>query len=232
MPEISSHYTAFPKTENNLRFLIKEIDTESFLQKRFSACSLSFQDCLGRCCSLKVAVTAEEIDVLKQLCREKENFLKDNQIDPPSQVFAYDARTGRKCLAKRKRGFRELHQLVLSLLPKIHRIFSKKKILDKLLRVCVFLRPDGLCVLELIAREEGKHRWYYKPINCWKYPLSIRKGRLTFPVLNENPHFPCHAHRDKSCALDGLEEELAFLGNIVGRDLIKEIRDSRKTASL
>lgn len=64
-------FTAFPKTEQNLKEFIAHIDVERFKKYPIPACSFHFKDCLGMCCSLRVAVTQEEAGVLARLAKER-----------------------------------------------------------------------------------------------------------------------------------------------------------------
>ena len=63
--------TAFPNTEHNLKDLIRRIDVERFRKERIPACSFLSSPCMGMCCSLPVAVTREETEVLNQLAKNK-----------------------------------------------------------------------------------------------------------------------------------------------------------------
>ena len=44
---------------------------------------------------------------------------------------------------------------------------------------CSFLDKEGLCVLQKLAIQEGKHAWEYKPMYCVLFPLTIYEGALT-----------------------------------------------------
>lgn len=41
---------------------------------------------------------------------------------------------------------------------------------------CFLLLDDGRCSLEVFARAHGLHRWHYKPMCCWTYPIIVRRG--------------------------------------------------------
>ena len=82
---------------------------------------------------------------------------------------------------------------------------------------------DGSCALQKFGEAQGRHKWYYKPVNCWKYPLSIADGRLTLGDKTFYTYFPCNKNGPVPAA-EALSEELAFLGKIIGRDLLREIR--------
>jgi hypothetical protein len=225
------HFTAFPKTENNLKRLVETIDAPSFLRKELAPCSSFFKECRGRCCSLKVALTSEETDVLTRLCKEKKDFFKRAGLKISQEISAMDSRTGRRCLAKRRRGFSELNGLVSSLFSQGYGFLFKKKVVGKLSHVCIFSQVDGACLLQRLSIEEGRHPWYYKPINCWKYPISIRKNSLTLPLFKGDNHFPCLTNRGSGFAYEGLKQELEFLGCIFKRDILEEIKKAQEPGS-
>lgn len=103
---------------------------------------------------------------------------------------------------------------------------------------CVFLDEAHRCVLQRLAMDdEGRHPWFWKPISCWMHPLLLkaaaRRGEpplLTIVRGGDDSGFadctPCgHMEPSGRPAWEALREELEFLGEIGGRDLIKEVRD-------
>ena len=106
---------------------------------------------------------------------------------------------------------------------------------------CIFLDPVGRCSLQLLAVEEGRHPWFYKPMTCWLHPLLLdQPGRgarpiLKFPRLENDPQsthdYPgfsscTHCGRfepDGQLAYKVLDEELGFLSQLSGRNLRDEI---------
>ena len=38
---------------------------------------------------------------------------------------------------------------------------------------CVFALADARCALQVLAVEEGRHPWVYKPRACWLHPLRV-----------------------------------------------------------
>ncbi|MEO0415968.1 MAG: hypothetical protein AAF226_13555, partial [Verrucomicrobiota bacterium] len=107
---------------------------------------------------------------------------------------------------------------------------------------CVFLLEDSRCSLQALAMAEGKQPWFYKPLTCWLHPLSITRRRnqsvLTLYSEETDPQrypdydgFVCRTHCGRTCkegppAWQVLRDELDYLGQCGGRDLIKEIVDS------
>jgi len=56
---------------------------------------------------------------------------------------------------------------------------------------CAFLDKNGLCVIQSLAINEGKHPWDYKPVYCYLFPITIYEKSLTLD--NE------HIDRLKQC---------------------------------
>ncbi|MBN1493831.1 MAG: hypothetical protein JW938_06745 [Candidatus Omnitrophica bacterium] len=220
---IMSH-TAFPKTEERLRTLIKVIDTDRLRKGGVLACSFTTEKCFGMCCSLKVAVTAEEAEILTRLACDHSSELYRLGCEIKGNVITIDRPTGRHRLLHRRRTFNEVNKIVFEM---ITRKGSTAKLnirrLQKTMHACVFLLKDGACALQRLAEQFGRHKWYYKPINCWKYPLSIKNGTLTVPSTFKNNIFPCYRHDTTPC-YEALREELSFLGTMIGRDIVSEIK--------
>lgn len=215
--------TAFSSTEENLKNLISYVDAERFRKEYVPVCSFLSKNCFGACCSLPVAVTQEEAEVLTELVKDKARVFREMGKVIRNPIIGFNARSKRRYLAKKYRNFRQMNKIIYNLIKKEKNLLPLGfKFFLNFIHTCVFSMPDGSCSLQLLAKQEGLHKWYYKPFNCWKYPLSIDKGRLTLAEKLGSLHFPCS--RDKSTfAYQGLEEELSFLGKIVNRDILKEI---------
>jgi hypothetical protein len=92
---------------------------------------------------------------------------------------------------------------------------------------CAFLTPDARCALQVIAEAEGRHPWTYKPLACWLHPISISPERIALPDEATDPYpggfaTQTHCGRSEPCGVPAREilaDELAFLGEILGRDL-------------
>jgi Fe-S-cluster containining protein len=56
---------------------------------------------------------------------------------------------------------------------------------------CVFLNKDGLCVLQLAATKEGRHKWDIKPFYCVLFPVSVAEKTLTFDEHMEESEISC-----------------------------------------
>ena len=222
--------TAFPETESGLKNIIKSVETGSFIKTRIPTCSIHFKECFGRCCSLKVAVTSEEERVLVKICKEKTHFFKKIGLTLPKKLTVIDREIGRRRLAQKRRGFFEINRIIYSFMAEKKKrfAFNAKSFLG-LLRKCVFSLRDGRCALQILSEAEKRHKWYYKPINCWKYPMTFAAGKVG--VENEGSfYFSCDAgDRNAPPAYIGLREEIEFLGNIIGKNILDELQSTHKT---
>jgi hypothetical protein len=103
---------------------------------------------------------------------------------------------------------------------------------------CAFLAPNGRCSLQVLAEARGRHRWYYKPVRCWTFPLLLLDQGAPCIRLPDHQTDPdrlpnydgyvsaVHCGRETTCgqpAYRVLGEELRFLGRIIGRDLAGEV---------
>ena len=89
---------------------------------------------------------------------------------------------------------------------------------------CGFAEADGKCGLQTLAVKLGKHKWAFKPMGCWLFPLESENGKLVPPprTHREDPnnlgkrypgfttYTPCgqHAARGKVWWI-ALKEEVA-----------------------
>jgi hypothetical protein len=46
---------------------------------------------------------------------------------------------------------------------------------------CGFAEADGKCGLQTLAVKLGKHKWAFKPMGCWLFPLESENGKLVPP---------------------------------------------------
>ncbi len=80
---------------------------------------------------------------------------------------------------------------------------------------CSFLDKEGLCVLQKLAIQEGKHAWEYKPMYCVLFPLTIYEGALTIDDEHIDRLKTCNVEAsNKKSIFDSCREELQyFFGN-------------------
>lgn len=55
---------------------------------------------------------------------------------------------------------------------------------------CVFADAAGLCELQKLAVQRGRHPWHYKPFTCWMFPLGEDAGVAVPPSADpaDDPH--------------------------------------------
>jgi len=79
---------------------------------------------------------------------------------------------------------------------------------------CAFLDKNGLCVIQSLAINEGKHPWDYKPLYCYLFPITIYEKTLTLDDDHINRLKVCNrANEDGTIIIDFCKTELTrFLG--------------------
>jgi len=55
--------------------------------------------------------------------------------------------------------------------------------------ICVFAQKDGKCSLQSLAYELNIHKWTFKPVSCWMFPLQIKNGKITPPPISIKDDF-------------------------------------------
>lgn len=204
-------HTAFPLLEQELARQIREasLDHEAF-ETLLAPCDLG--RCRGMCCHDGVYLGEEERVVIAEvagredLCEHREGRLKTRT------VAAREEQLGE--------GF-PAH-------------FPHTR--------CALLDDQHHCLLQKKALAVGRHPWFWKPFPCWLHPLTIirdpgdrQRPRLTLPTAAQEPArkagYPGFASQT-SCgraaaggvpAWQALRAELAFLSQISGRNLVREL---------
>lgn len=214
VPLTNSVQTAFPATERFLRAALAgaSLDAASF-QRRLSPCSLA--RCGGTCCAEGATLNGEEALVLRQITRRHSDFLRSLVPDLPEQAITRADGVDRTALKPR---------------PFRHRVSDYPPHFPE--TACAFLQEDSRCALQSLADAQGKHPWTYKPLACWLHPISISAEQITLPSTRTDPYpggfaSQTHCGREDLCgqaAHEVLVHELAFLGQMLGRDLLAELR--------
>jgi len=79
---------------------------------------------------------------------------------------------------------------------------------------CTFLDKNGLCVIQSLAINEGKHPWEYKPLYCYLFPITIFEKALTLDDEHIDRLKQCNrANETGASIIDFCKNELVrFLG--------------------
>ncbi len=224
--------TAFPRTEDSLRRQLAQtaVAVES-LRRPLPRCDLAV--CKGMCCHDGVYLSDEEAEVIAGLALNEAEFFRGLGLILAGSVVVDGNFLGLVSGPKTATVPRVWRERV----PDYPAHFADT--------ACCFLLPDGRCSLQVLSEARGHHRWYYKPTGCWLHPL----------VTDFSPGAPLGLHDDRSdpfrvpgypgfvsrtvcgrCCATGppacatLEDELTFLGAIVGRQFVSELREKPETA--
>jgi hypothetical protein len=210
--------TAFPGTEKWLRETCAdaELDMPAF-RRRLARCDLS--GCRGMCCYDGVYVHNDTAEMLRQISQSRRADFEESGIRLPPEIITEgvwrDGSSGLKTTTKRTQ-FR-------GTVRDFPGHFDDTS--------CVFHMDDGRCSLQTLSAKDDRHPWFYKPLTCWLFPISISPERIT--VYNEAtdpyryPDYDGFASRT-FCgrtsvlgrpAYEVLQPELELLGRILGRDL-------------
>jgi hypothetical protein len=212
--------TAFAATESALRVGLKdaEIDRASF-ERKLQPCSL--ERCRGTCCHEGVYVNEEVAVVIKDLCKKNADFFQEIGLDLPKEVIVTESDDEGSFFRTPLRPF-PFHKLV----ENYPEHFDDT--------ACCFLLNDGRCGLQMLAQSKGKHPWFYKPQACWLHPIALVQGKILLHDEESDPYQEGDKRGFSSQTFCGktnvcgqpayivLKDELTFLGQILGRDLIQE----------
>jgi hypothetical protein len=216
--------TAFKGAEASLRERLRNarINADEF-QRKLTRCSLT--TCRGNCCYDGASVDDQTAAVVEQLASERATDFESMGLSLPEKVVVsseWHGVVGKKT-ATRPFPYR-------SLVDGYPEHFNET--------ACVFLLDDGRCGLQILATQDHKHPWYYKPFTCWLQPIKISDSGIRLYDEDTDPFkFPDYdgfvirtfCGRTELCgvpAAEALKEELEFLGKLLNRDLLKETRSN------
>ncbi|MGB6221759.1 hypothetical protein [Haloferula sp.] len=212
--------TAYPALENELGRQLREaaVDYASF-DRRLSFCQLG--QCRASCCHDGVFLSQEEQTGIDEALSIGKTLLNDYGWRPGRWLTHLDGRA--KSITVESSDLAE----------KFPKHFPRTR--------CVFLDDEHRCVLQRLAVDEGKHPWFWKPISCWMHPLVLKPGLrgerplLMLPGPGNDPAAKPGYPGFSACTPCGMESaagrpawqtlgaELELLGDIGGRDFVKEI---------
>jgi len=76
---------------------------------------------------------------------------------------------------------------------------------------CTFLDKHGLCTLQKLALMEHDHKWKYKPLYCYLFPLTIFEGALTIDDEHIDRLKTCNKNAEPHITIfEACKEELHF----------------------
>lgn len=205
-----------------LQQILTDVDfNANAFQRRISQCDL--KDCKGSCCYDGIYLSEESAATILKLSVEKASFFKSIGLKLPKSVIVqgnyHDQFSGPKT-ATRPHPFS-------SIASNHPRHFNDT--------ACVFMLDDGRCSLQVLGESENKHRWHYKPVDCWLHPIYIDDQddlcTVTLPDEDTDPYrtsdypgYTCFTQcgrTDQSGdkAIDVLKEEIACLSKLRGRSI-------------
>ncbi len=203
------------------------VDARSFARP-LARCSLA--DCRGMCCYDGVYLDAPTEAAIGVIAQARRPAFQDMGLDLPATVVV-DGYVG-GVLCGRKTATRPWTPDVVDFPAHFNRT------------CCVFHLDDGRCGLQVLAVRDGLHPWYYKPPSCWLFPITIHSGTIRIFDETSDPSrydayagFVAYTRCGATCptgqpAIEVLTDELRYLGDIVGRDLVAEVAEhpaNRKT---
>ena len=196
------------------------IDGESFA-RRVAQCALP--DCRGMCCYDGVHLDAPTEAAVTILAQTRRPELTAMGLDLPDAVVVdgyvggvpYGRKTATRAWA------------VDAVVKDVPEHFTRT--------CCVFHLDDGRCGLQVLAVQDGVHPWTYKPSSCWLFPITIHGGTIKiFNKTNDPSRFEAYkgfveyTRCGQTCAagqpaIEVLTDELRYLGEVIGRDLVAEV---------
>jgi hypothetical protein len=216
----SEGLTAFADSERSLRERCVGARLEpAEWQRKLSRCSLA--NCRGTCCYDGIAVDDAMAAVIERLAAARAGDFAAMGLELPDQVIVDSEWQG---VRSRKTAVRPFP--FRAAVPDFPRHFDET--------ACVFLLDDSRCALQVLATNDGRHPWHYKPFACWLHPIKLTAAGIRLYDETTDPErlpgydgFVCRTHCGRTAA-DGtpaaelLREELAFLGRLIARDLLAE----------
>jgi hypothetical protein len=221
--------TAFKDSLQTLRRKLQSatINPDEF-QRKLKPCALS---CSGMCCYDGASIDEKMGEQIQSLVNERRLSFREMGLHLPATVVEMNNWNGVVGWKTAVRPF-----------PFRLRVTDYPAHFNE--TACVFLLTDGRCGLQLLAKQEGKHPWYYKPFTCWLQPIKLSDSAIRLYDEASDPNklptydgFVVRTHCGRTeqrgaPAVEVLREELEFLGKLLDRDLLSEINDAHlKTAS-
>lgn len=214
--------TIFPFTHQQLRESCGKapINKASF-NRRITRCSL--ERCRGACCYDGVYVDEATENALTDLVRTRAQDLKAIGMTIPDTLFVTGNWEGKKNGRKTAVHDFNFNEVVSDYPPHFNQT------------ACVFHLSDGRCALQVLAEQDLRHGWDYKPVSCWLHPIDVSQASITLHDEISDPYQVPEYPGYVSCTFCGrtdlagepscnvLQPELSHLSDILNRDLMIEL---------
>ena len=197
---------------------LADIDLEAFTTP-LAICDLA--SCRATCCHDGVVLDPEEVRLLEPLLQQHAKHFERYGISTSKTPFTTSTSqpprtTTRPALPEE-----------LPLAFPSH--FSRTR--------CLFLDTEHRCAWQRLAHDLDQPPWTFKPVSCWMHPISLtsRPGRTPLLTLAGDAEAPQDFARNTPCgrpcdsgppASETLSGELQLLGEIAGRDFLREIQQA------
>jgi hypothetical protein len=213
--------TAFETSGNALRHDLASaaINPVEF-QRKIQRCSL--ETCRGMCCYDGASVDKATAEKIQEITDDNRHRFSAMGLDLPLDVVEKNEWNGVVGLKTAVRPFP-----FRSHVKNFPEHFNET--------ACVFLLDDGRCGLQVLSEQDGKHRWFYKPLTCWLQPIKLTSAAIRLYDQDSDPNkLPGYdgfvirtccgrTETDGQPAAAVLREELEFLGKLIDRDLLTEL---------
>jgi hypothetical protein len=221
MPGVPGDLTAFETSGKALRndLASAAIDRAEF-QRKIQRCSLA--TCRGMCCYDGASVDKATAEKIQEIADDNRHRFSAMGLNLPHDVVESNEWNGVVGLKTTTRSFP-----FRSYVEDFPKHFNET--------ACVFLLDDGRCGLQVLSEQDGKHRWFYKPLTCWLQPIKLTNTAIRLYDQDSDPNrLPGYdgfvirtccgrTETDGQPAAEVLREELEFLGKLIDRDLLAEL---------
>ena len=200
-----SEETTTPSSETEqLEFNGMKIDPLIFTQGFVPGCNISI--CSGQCCNWGVYMDRDFEPVIMKFENQIKDVMDEHQLKDTSKWFE-----------------KELEEDTD--FPSGYAIGTELYINHQGITQCVFKDKRGYCSLQVMAVENGMHKWEIKPKYCIMYPLTIIDNVLTVDNDHSERLDYCGIHKKENYTqtiFDAMGEEIKFIIGEEGYNFLNE----------
>ena len=181
-----------------------KIDPVIFTQGFVPGCNISI--CSGQCCNWGVYMDRDFEPVIMKFENQIKDVMDEHQLKDTSKWFE-----------------KELEEDTD--FPSGYAIGTELYINSQGITQCVFKDKRGYCSLQVMAVENGLHKWEIKPKYCIMYPLTIIDNVLTVDNDHSERLDYCGIHKKENytqTVFDAMTEEIKFIIGADGYDFLNE----------